>query len=254
VLLRRSFVAASLGAAVSRAVAARAADQFTMRLNVTEAATSVFGVCALHYAAAVGRRTNGQIKIEVYPNGQIARDADAIDMLSNGVVELAIQPAARFVQRSPRWAVWDMPFLVRNLAAGFRVLDGPIGNDFFNELEGMGVVGLTWGTGGFKELETTTKAVTVPDDMKGLRIRAPGAVYVATYKALGAIPVTIDFAEVYVALQQRSVDGLDVNLDSIATGKFYNVIKHVAMTNHVFSINMLGNELIERISRAGNSG
>jgi TRAP-type transport system periplasmic protein len=92
----------------------------------------------------------------------------------------------------------------------------------------------------FKEISTTTKAVVVPEDMKGLRMRIQnGAVFVATYQALGAIPVVIDATEVFVALQQRTVDAIDINLNAVREGKFYTLIKHVALANHILAVNPL---------------
>ena len=105
------------------------------------------------------------------------------------------------------------------------------------EIESKGIVGLGWGSGGFKEIETSTKAVAAPEDLKGLRIRIPnGAIYVATYQALGAIPVPIDVSETFTALTQKTVDGMDVNLDVVATGKYFTVVKHIALSHHVLSV------------------
>src|SRR5580704_3092199 len=73
--------------------------------------------------------------------------------------------------------------------------------------------------------------------MRGLRMRIPGsAVFTATFQALGSIPVAIDSAEMFVALQQHTIDGVEVGLDPLTAGKFYTIIKHVAMTNHVLTL------------------
>jgi TRAP-type C4-dicarboxylate transport system substrate-binding protein len=73
--------------------------------------------------------------------------------------------------------------------------------------------------------------------MKGLRIRIlPFPLYAAMYEALGSIPVSIEFAEVYVALQQHTVDAIDSALDAAAAQKMYNVCKRCAMTNHILSV------------------
>ena len=223
---------------VSRALAAEA---YTMRLNVPTGPTSVLAVVGTRFAAAVNRRSHGLLTIEVYPNGQLAREQASIESLTTGVLDLTIQGTSFLQPLFPRYQIFDLPFLFRNLAAGYRVLDGSIGREFFAELETRGIVGLAWGAGGgFKELSTTSKAIVAPEDLKGLRIRImTGAVYLATYQALGAIPVTIDFAEAYTALEQHTVDGMDLGLNAVADGKFYTVIKHVAMSNHILSLGPL---------------
>jgi TRAP-type transport system periplasmic protein len=219
---------------------ARAAETYTLRLNVTTAAASPFGLAALQFARSVERRSNGQIKIEVYPNGQLLNERESIDGLTTGVLDLAIQATGFLVPLFPRYQVFDLPFFFKDLAAGFRVLDGRIGDEFFADLESKGIIGLTWGTGGFKELETTSRPVIEPSDMKGLRIRVLNSpVYISTYQALGAIPIPLDVNETFVALKQGVVDGLDINLPSFKAFLLYSVVKQVALANHFFSINLL---------------
>jgi TRAP-type transport system periplasmic protein len=231
----------ALGVApVAYPAACRAADTYTMRCNVPTAQDSMYARTALRLAAAVNRRSDGQLKIEVYPNGQLATQQASIDAMTTGVLDLAMESTAVLAPLFPRYQVFDMPFLFRDLAACYRVLDGRIGDELFAELEPKGIVGLGWSTGGFRELETTSKAVITPEDMKGLRVRiVSGAVFVATYQALGAIPVTIDLSEIFTALAQHTIDGMDITLDSVALGKYDTVIKHVAMLNHGLAQNLL---------------
>jgi tripartite ATP-independent transporter DctP family solute receptor len=244
VIRRRSFPrvrflgalgAGSLGAAVRSPGAAD--ETYTLRLGLLESAASVAGMAALRFAAAVGRRSNGQVRIEVYPNGQIANEEASIEGLRNGVVDFALQSTSFLSRLFPRWQVLDLPFLFKDSTAAFRVMDGPIGDQFLADLESKEIVGLCWGTDGLKQLETTSKEIVTPDDMKNLRIRTPpGAIYVATYQALGAVPVTINFNETYTALLQHVVDGVDTPLPVFTAAKFYTVAKHVARSNHVFVV------------------
>jgi TRAP-type transport system periplasmic protein len=211
-----------------------------MRLGVSSASNSVQTLTALHLAAAINRRSNGQLKIEVYPSLQLATEQETVQGLTTGVIDLALQSTGFLVQLVPQYQVLSMPFLFKNFASAFRVLDGPIGDQLFADLDAKGILGLSWGTPGFKELETTTKAIVVPEDMKGLRFRIQaGAVYVATYQALGAIPLTIDLSEAFTALSQRTIDGIDTNLDTFTTSKYYTLVKHVAISNHIFAVDAL---------------
>jgi TRAP-type transport system periplasmic protein len=227
---------ASLGLASVRGAAA--AEMYTLRMSLPTPAGAALTLAYLQLASAVQRRSNGQLIIEVYPTLQLAKEQASIDGLTTGVVDLTNQATGFLVPLIPQFQVFDLPFLFRDPAAGFRVLDGPIGDEFYARLDSKGIVGMGWGAS-FKELSTTTKPIVTPEDMKGLRIRIQNsALYVATYEALGAIPVPLDVSEAYLALTQHTVDAIDINLDALTTGKYYNVVKHVAMSNHFLSVNV----------------
>jgi TRAP-type transport system periplasmic protein len=210
---------------------------FTLRMNIPTAANSLYALAGLRLASTAGRRSNGRLKIEVYPNGALSTEKGAVAELALGVVDLTIIATSLLVPLLPQYQIFDVPFLYKNLSAGYRVLDGPIGDELFATLDPKGIVGLAWISNGFKELETTGKAVVTPADMKGLRIRTQSSpVYFAAYQALGATPITVDIAETYVALTQHTIDGIDLSLDSFIAGKFNNIVKHVAMLNQVFNV------------------
>jgi TRAP-type transport system periplasmic protein len=231
-----------LAAPIGSPLPSRAADseKYTMRLGSFEPPTAYQPQTALRFAAAVEQRSNGQLKIEVYPNGQLISQSAVNDALINGVLDFATEPTAVLISMLPQYQVLDMPFLFKNIASAARILDGPIGEELFAALLPKGIIGFTWLSTAFKTLETASKAVTVPDDIKGLRIRiVGGGIFPATYQALGAIPVTIDFSETLTALTQHTIDGLDFSLDSFTSGKLYTAAKQVSMLNHFLQKDVL---------------
>ena len=226
--------ASGISAGVPSIQGSAAADTYTLRLSLSEAGTSILGRTALHFAASVESRAKGQLKIEVYPLGQLAQQQESIGALATGVIDFALTTTAYLEPLLPQFQVFAAPFLFKDPAVAFQVLNGPIGAELFAQLEPKGIIGLGWGIGGFKQLQTVSKPIVVPDDMKGLRIRSVvGAVYAATYQSLGAIPVTIDLSEVFTALQQHTIDGMDLLVNAFTSGKYYTVCKHVAMLNHL---------------------
>jgi tripartite ATP-independent transporter DctP family solute receptor len=241
-LVRGQFAVAlaAMGSAQLRARSAVAAESYTLRMSVAGPNGGSMVDSGLQFAQAVHRRTNGQVTIETYPNAQLAKQEESIDAMANGVIDLAMVSSSFLVPRVPRFQIFDVPFLFKDIASAFKVMNGPLGNEFLSDLESKGVLGLTWGTAGFKELGTTNRVVTAPEDMKGLRIRiASGPVFVATYQALGAIPVALDTSETFTALTQHTIDGMDNALWVVSAGKFYTVIKHVAMLNLILSVVLL---------------
>ena len=153
------------------------------------------------------------------------------------MLDLSCQSSALLATLVPQFQILDVPFLFKDANAGFRFLDGPVLRPVLDQLEAKGITVVGWGFNGFKEFQTVSKPVNVPDDMKGLRVRiqnSPGAV--ATYKAFGAIPVVIDISELFTAISQHTVDAIDQSIDAFVTFKYYNLAKYCAMLNHVFSV------------------
>ena len=227
----KALVAADLAALATRR--AVAADSYTLRMSMPTASDAAWNVSAGHWAAAVARRSNGRLNIEIYPSSQLANQQESVRGLTTGLVDLTFQPSANFEVFVPELQVLQLPFLAKNAQAGFRVVDGPIGDYFFSALAAKGILGLFWSTAGFRQFETATKVLRAPDDMRGLRFRIQGgSVSVAMYQAVGAVPVTMDFNEVYVGLTQHTIDGLDTSPDGILSQKLYGAIGHMAMSNH----------------------
>jgi TRAP-type transport system periplasmic protein len=241
-LSRRYFLGAlgGLAAPMSAFPHAAAAETYTMRLSLAVPPAGAEFQAAARLANAVARRTNGQLKIEVYPNSQIVSQGSIGDALVTGVLDLVISQAAIMESIMPPFQVFETPFLFKDIAAGGKALDGPFGAEMFAALEPKGMIGLAWGLNGFKQFETSNKAIVVPDDFKGVRMRSQnGAVSVAMYRALGALPVVIDVGETFVALQNHTIDGLDLSLDGFIARSMPTVVKHVAMSNHVLSVTPL---------------
>jgi TRAP-type transport system periplasmic protein len=208
-----------------------------LRLGLASPSSSPNTIASTHFAAAVKRRSNGRLTVEVYPSGQIASEQGIIDAVASGVVDFTVDASTTLVPLFPQFQLFDLPFLFRDGSAAYRILDGPIGDEFYAPLAAKGLVGLGWGNGGFKQIETVSRSILTPEDMKGLRIRIVGGVVnVATYQALGAVPVTIDLTEAYTALSQHTIEAVDVPLASFTDNKFFTIAKHVAMTNHVFAV------------------
>jgi tripartite ATP-independent transporter DctP family solute receptor len=136
--------------------------------------------------------------------------------------------------------VVDLPFLFKDRATAERILDGDVGRKIFADMDSRNIVGLTWGWYGWRQVETREKAVTGPDDLKGLKMRIqPSPIFAAMLKAMGAIPVVMDGSEVYLALSQKTIDGVEFPLPTVVTFKMYEVNKFLALTNHVYNAGAL---------------
>jgi TRAP-type transport system periplasmic protein len=116
------------------------------------------------------------------------------------------------------------------------VVDGPFGKMMHEKLEAKGIVGLAYWELGFREITNSRRPIHKVDDIAGLKLRViPNAINVDWVKALGANPTPLAFPEVYAALDQKAIDGQENPLTVINANKFYEVQKHVALTNHQYN-------------------
>lgn len=191
---------------------------------------------ATRIAQLVEQRTKGAVKIRVFAGGQLGSEVNIVSGLTTGIVDLAMHTTGFLESFFPRIQALDLPFLFKDEAAAERVLDGPIGQQLLKDMETKGIYGLTWGHYGWRETETNTHAIRRPADMSGLKLRIqPGAVFAAMFKTVGAVPVVIDLAELYIAMSQGTVNGYELPFLAVISSKLVEVTKYVGLTNHVYN-------------------
>lgn len=236
---RRHLAALGL-AAVSTPLIARYArgDAPAHRLKMTMADVSshpIFGMLN-NFAADVAKRTNGAVEIKVYGAGQLGSQANALTAMQTGTIDLVCHTTGFIETIYPSVAVLDLPYLFKTSQDAEKVLDGPVGQKLFDMFPAKGIYGLCWGHWGWRPVTHTEKPVPTPKDLAGTKIRIqPGAIYAATYKTLDASPIAIDVSEVYLSLAQHAVDAVEVPLISLIASKFYEVAKHVSLTNFAYN-------------------
>ena len=116
------------------------------------------------------------------------------------------------------------------------VVDGPFGQKLHARLADKGIIGLGYWELGFRNLSNSRRAITTVDDIAGLKLRViPNAINVDWVKALGANPTPMAFPEVYAGLESKAIDGQENPLSVILANKFYEVQKHLALTNHQYN-------------------
>jgi len=211
------------------------AEQKTYRFGFLFAANSQFGVAAQAFADEVGRRTNGRIHIDPYPNATLGGEVEMLDGLKLGTVDFAIISGAALGNVLPEAGVFSIPFLFRDADHAHAVLDSPLGQSYLAKLKDRGMVGLAWGENGMRQLTNAKHPVKSPDDLKGLKLRLPQSeVMVAGFKALGADTAAIGFPQLYGALQSGRVDGEENPIATILSAKFFSVQKYLTLSSHVY--------------------
>jgi len=231
---RRQWLAACAGAALlPTARAATPQPQITLRFSHVVAEETPKGLAANRFKVLVEQRSGGRIGVQVFPNAQLYGDADEMQALQFGAVDLVAPSLSKFGRIGlPEFELFDLPFLFDDLAAVRRVTLGPLGQRLLQGLERQGLVGLGYFDNGFKQM-SANRALLAPQDFAGLRMRVQASqVIAAQMRALGARPVTLPFSETRRALASGVVDGTENPVSNFWTQAMHQVQTDLSLTNH----------------------
>ncbi len=212
---------------------ARAQAPIIVKFSHVVAVDTPKGKGAEKFKELAEKRLPGKVKVEVYPNSTLYKDGEEMEALSLGSVQLLAPSLAKFGPLGAReFEVFDLPYIFDNYEELHKVTGGEAGKALFKKLESKGITGLAYWDNGFKVMSANTP-IKLPGDLKGKKMRIQSSqVLSAQMKALGALPQTMAFSEVYQALQTGVVDGTENPPSNLYTQKMHEVQKHVAMTNH----------------------
>ena len=195
-------------------------------------------ISAAEFARVVGEASKGKIKGEVYINNQLARGEGAmLEGIQLGTIDIAPVGSAPIGGIfEPAFLPLDLPFLWTSREQAWKVMDGPIGAELLKKMEAKGVKGLCWGGGwGFRNMLSNVRPIVTPDDMKGQTLRIQESpTYTAMMKELGANPVPMPYGEVYLAMKQGTVDGMELPVFTAVSDKFHEVTKFYSLTKHTY--------------------
>jgi TRAP-type transport system periplasmic protein len=208
--------------------------------NMDESHPSI--AAAKQFVAAVDARTKGAIKIDIYPANTLGSPPEQSEQVRLGVIDMALPSQGQLDKYVKAFGAVMLPFAYDDLDHAHRVLDGPALQWFQQQSEKEGFLYLYSWEYGFHHIANRKRPVNTPADMKGLKLRtAPELAMQATFEAMGATTAIIAFAEVYMALSQGVVDGLGLPIAAIYFNKYYETIKHLALTQHLY--NSLGHTI-----------
>jgi len=185
------------------------------------------------FGKLVEERSKGAIQVAIFPASQLGGNREQTEAVGLGTVDFTQQPTSVAAIYAPPMIALDLPYLFASEDAALKALNGPVGSDLLKTLERKGIRGMGFWPTGFSEIFTSTKAIRSPEDLKGMKMRVlPSPLLIATFKAWGASPTTIDYKEVYTALQQKVVDGWDSPLIVVPQLKIWEVQKYVTLVQY----------------------
>ncbi|MEW6424744.1 MAG: C4-dicarboxylate TRAP transporter substrate-binding protein [Bacillota bacterium] len=214
-------------------------QQYVLKFNHVLAPTEPYHEGFLKWAKNVSERTNGGLKIEVYPSAQLGVEEDIIEQIRQGANVGQNTDSARLGNYVPEIAVMNAPYFVDSLEEVVKLNESPTVKAWLEKLEkeqGIKVLSFNW-VQGFRQF-VTNKPIRTPEDLKGMRIRTPGApIWQESVRALGATPVALPFGEMYPAMQQKVIDGAELVYNNVTGGRLYEVARYMSETKHILLIN-----------------
>jgi C4-dicarboxylate-binding protein DctP len=200
--------------------------------HVTGGTTHPKVVAANNFAARVNKELDGVMCVEVYPNSTLFGDSKELEALLTGNVQFLAPSLSKFGSYTPKYGVFDLPFIFKDMDAAMRFTNSAAGKGLLNEMSDIGFVGVGYWMSGMKYF-SANKPLLVPTDANGLKFRVQTSdVAKAMIAAMGASPQPMAFAEVYGALQTGVVDGQENTWSNIYTKKFFEVQDSTTETSH----------------------
>ncbi len=191
---------------------------------------------AKEMAAAIKAESNGRFELQIFPNNQLGSDTDMLSQIRSGGIEFFTLSGLILATLVPAASINGIGFAFPDYDTVWKAMDGDLGAYIRGEINKAGLVVMDkiWDNG-FRQITSSTKSINGPDDLKGFKIRVPvSPLWTSMFKAFDAAPASINFSEVYSALQTKIVEGQENPLAIISTAKLYEVQKYCSLTNHMW--------------------
>nr|WP_222597969.1 TRAP transporter substrate-binding protein [Morganella morganii] len=184
------------------------------------------------FADDVKTKTNGDVRIRIYPDAQLGNQRESMELMQNGALDIVKSNAAELEAFSPAYSVFNLPYLFRDKPHYEKIIYGDIGQEILDSSKDSGFVGLTYYDAGARSFYAK-KPIRTPDDLKGLKIRVqPSPTAISMVKVLGGNPTPLAYGELYTALQQGVVDAAENNIPSYTLSRHSEVTKFFSLDEH----------------------
>jgi TRAP-type transport system periplasmic protein len=237
-LTRRTFTAIALvilPAGFMATPGAGAAD-LDLKMSVESAPGAATQVMLAAFRDALQAELGDAVAIEYFDGGTLGDEIVHMEMVRTGQLDV-IPIGSDAVQLDAKWAIFDMPFLIPDREVASRILDGEIGRQLAASMrESADLQVLGFGEIGFRNITNNVRPVVTPADLQGLKLRTPGSkTRILAFEMLGATPVTMNIGELYLALQQGTVDGQENPLANIKAFSWHEVQDYLSLSSHVYT-------------------
>lgn len=210
------------------------AAEYVMKISHVVSSSTPKGIASDYLEKRIEELTNGRIDVQVFPNSQLYGDGEEMKALVMNNVQVIMPSLSKFTSIAPQMQLFDLPFIFRDKAHLYAVMDGEVGaklKSFIDAKKQM--LAFDYWDAGFKHFSSSKQPIVNPEDAKGLKYRIQSSkVLEAQFKAVGGNPQILPFSEVYSALQQGVVDATENPLSNLYTKKFHEVQSSVTLSSH----------------------
>lgn len=214
----------------------QAASAVELKLGHFAAEGSPNAVAAQQFKTNVEKRTNGEVKINVFGNNALGSPPEVLEQVLLGAVDMSLSGQDQLAKHLPFYDTISTPFAFKDYAMADKIIDGEFKAWAEPELAKKGLVHLSDWEWGFRQLTNSKKSILVPADLKGMKIRTPPAfAYQAFVEAAGGNAITIAFPELVMAMKQGVVDGQENPIGTIYSLKLYETQKYMTILNYTYS-------------------
>ncbi|WP_440996632.1 TRAP transporter substrate-binding protein [Arhodomonas sp. SL1] len=228
----------ALLAAATLGLASVAHAETTIRLGWTTADSEVdpYAIAAHYFAEELENEAPGEFDVKFFPNHQLGNDTEMLQGMQLGTLDAGVITGTQVGQLDSGFQLNDLPFLYANNAQAHAVLDGEVGQELLDRLASQGIVGLGFPEAGFRHAINNVRPIHEPADFEGVKLRVqPSDLFIASFRAIGANPVPMAWSDVFTAVQQGTVDGLEIPLPVIYANKYPEVTDYLSLTRHTYN-------------------
>jgi tripartite ATP-independent transporter DctP family solute receptor len=219
-------------------------DPIELKLSLTPSESSIWMVAANSFKEEIEEKTEGRYTVSIYPSEQLAGGdlVKGVEMLLTGSTDIAMNSVMNMSSFDSRLTVTSMPWL---FSEGYDSVDEYVfngeGADAIKEIVSeLGAVPLALGDNGFRQITNNKNAIAAPEDLDGLKIRTPAnSMYIELFREFGADPTSMNFSEVYTALQNGTIDGQENPIDTINSARIQEVSEYLTIWNYSYDLFVL---------------
>lgn len=216
--------------------AAVSAQDLTLRISGENPLSGLDLQMAQRFAENLEEELGDAFSYELFHTQALGNEDLHMQMIRTGQIDV-YPMGSDAVTLDDKWAIFDMPFLISDRETVARLLDGDIGEALRDSMRASARLEvLAFGENGFRHITNNVRPITVPEDLSGVQIRVPGSpARILTFRSLGAQPISMNMGELYLGLQQGTVDGQENPLPQIVNRSFFEVQEYLSLSAHVYT-------------------